>query len=89
MKITFIVLSCVMQLSELVKKIEGELGEAKSAVNEKELLYENCVTKVSVLEKSIHEHANNREGRLKGLEKKIKSVKAQMQSASKDLKVGL
>lgn len=40
-----------------------------------------------MLEKSIREHDNNREGRLKDLEKKIKAVKAKMQSASKDLKV--
>lgn len=43
---------------------------------------------VSVLEKSIKEHDNNREGRLKDLEKKIKAIKVQIQSASKDLKVG-
>lgn len=42
-----------------------------------------------MLEKSIHEHTNNRDGRLKDLEKKIKAYKAQMQSASKDLKVGV
>lgn len=70
-----------------MKRIEQELGEAKSSVNEKQHLYENCVTQVSLLEKSIHEHANNREGRLKDLEKKIKTVKCKMQSALKDLKV--
>ena len=42
-----------------------------------------------MLEKSISEHANNRDGRLKDLEKKIKANKAQVQSASKDLKVGV
>lgn len=51
-------------------------------------MYENCVSAVSVLEKSIKEHDNNREGRLKDLEKKIKAIKVQIQSASKDLKVG-
>ncbi|CAI8607534.1 unnamed protein product [Vicia faba] len=75
------------KLGELVKKLEQELLEAKSAVKEKELLYKNCVKTVSSLEKSIKEHANNRETRLKGLEKKIKSIKSQMQSSSKDLKV--
>ena len=68
--------------------MEQELDEAKSAAKEKELLYKDCVTKVSVLEKSIKEHDNNRAGRLKDLEKKIKATKAQMQSSTKDLKVG-
>lgn len=72
----------------MVKKIEQELEEAKAAAKEKQILYENCVSTVSMLEKSIKEHDNNREGRLKDLEKKIKAVKVQMQSASKDLKVG-
>ncbi|GER46534.1 structural maintenance of chromosomes protein [Striga asiatica] len=74
------------KLSELVKKIEEELGEAKSAIKEKQLLYEECVAKVSDLEKSIHDHAGNRESRLKDLEKKIKAIKNQMQAASKSLK---
>ncbi|KAA8533875.1 hypothetical protein F0562_031392 [Nyssa sinensis] len=74
------------KLGELVKRIEQELSEAKSAAKEKQLLYEKCVNTVSLLEKSIHEHANNWEGRLKDLEKKIKAIKAQVQSASKDLK---
>lgn len=72
-----------------MKKIEQELVEAKAAVKEKELLYKNCVKTVSSLEKLIKEHDNNRETRLKGLEKKIKSIKSQMQSSSKDLKVYL
>ncbi|GER35073.1 structural maintenance of chromosomes protein [Striga asiatica] len=75
------------KLSELVKKIEEELREAKSAIKEKQLLYEECVAKVSDLEKSIHENAGNRESRLKDLEKKIKAIKNQMQAASKNLKV--
>ncbi|KAF3433156.1 hypothetical protein FNV43_RR24258 [Rhamnella rubrinervis] len=74
------------KLGELVKKMEQELAEAKSAAKEKQLLYDNCVSKVSLLEKSIKDHDNNREGRLKELEKKIKAAKTQMQSASKDLK---
>lgn len=72
-----------------MKKIEQELEEAKSAVKEKQLLYEDCVKTVSTLETSIKEHNNSRESRLKGLEKKIKSVKSQMQSSLKDLKVYL
>ncbi|KAJ9678935.1 hypothetical protein PVL29_020980 [Vitis rotundifolia] len=74
------------KLSELVKRIEQELGESKSAAREKQLLLENCITTVSLLEKSIKEHANNRAGRLKDLEKKAKALKSQMTSASKDLK---
>lgn len=74
------------KLGELVKRIEQELEEAKSAAKQKQLLYENCVNTVLLLEKSIKEHDNNREGRLKDLEKKIKSIKAQMQSSSKALK---
>lgn len=56
---------------------------------EKNLLHNNCVSTVSLLEKSINEHGKQREGRLKDLEKKIKTTKVQMQSASKDLKVEL
>ncbi|XP_059304983.1 structural maintenance of chromosomes protein 2-1 [Lycium ferocissimum] len=74
------------KLGELVKKIEQELGEAKSGVEEKKLVYESCLAKVSCLEKSIHDHAGNRETRLKDLEKKVKTIKSQMQSALKDLK---
>jgi len=50
-------------------------------------LYNECVNTVSMLEKSIKEHDNNREGKLKDFEKQIKATKAQMQSVSKDLKV--
>ncbi|KAL9406238.1 hypothetical protein Peur_003210 [Populus x canadensis] len=74
------------KLGEVVKKIEQELEEAKFAAKEKEILYNECVSTVSKLEKSIKEHDNNREGRLKNLEKQIKATKAQMKSASKDLK---
>ncbi|TXG70686.1 hypothetical protein EZV62_005621 [Acer yangbiense] len=74
------------KLSEVIKKIEQELEVAKSAAKEKQLLYEECVSTVSMLEKTIREHDNNREGRLKDFEKKIKAVKVKMQSGSKDLK---
>ncbi|XP_006358248.1 structural maintenance of chromosomes protein 2-1 [Solanum tuberosum] len=74
------------KLGELVKKIEQELGEAKSGVEEKNLVYESCLAKVSCLEKSIHDHAGNRESRLKDLENKVKTIKRQMQSSLKDLK---
>ncbi|PWA79687.1 RecF/RecN/SMC [Artemisia annua] len=74
------------KLSEIVKRIEQELAEAKSAVNEKQAHYKECVTLEATLEKTINDHANNRDRRLKDLEKKIKAVKTKMQSASKDLK---
>ncbi|GLT39812.1 hypothetical protein SLA2020_139820 [Shorea laevis] len=74
------------KLAEMVKRIQQELEEAKSEIIEKQHLYEKCVSTVSTLEKSIRDHDNNREGRLKDLEGKIKGIKAQMQSASKDLK---
>ncbi|RVW23031.1 Structural maintenance of chromosomes protein 2-1 [Vitis vinifera] len=60
--------------------------ESKSAAKEKQLALENCVNTVSLLEKSIKEHANNQAGRLKDLEKNAKALKSQMISASKDLK---
>ncbi|KAF1899423.1 hypothetical protein Lal_00019551 [Lupinus albus] len=74
------------KLGELVKKIEQELEEAKSVIEEKQVLYEECIKTVKSLEKSIKDHDNNRETRLKDLDKKIKSIKSQMQSSSKDLK---
>ncbi|CAI9295758.1 unnamed protein product [Lactuca saligna] len=74
------------KLSETVKRIEQELAEAKSAVNEKQALYKKCVAEVTNLEKSIKDHSSNRERMLKDLEKKIKDVKKNMQSAAKDLK---
>ncbi|CAL5348377.1 unnamed protein product [Camellia sinensis] len=74
------------KLCELVKRIEQEILEAKSAASEKQLLYDECITTVPLLKKSICENTNNRDVRLKDLEKKIKAIKAQVQSASKDLK---
>ncbi|KAL6131924.1 hypothetical protein ACLB2K_070297 [Fragaria x ananassa] len=75
------------KVGKLVKRIELELQEAHTAAKEKKLLHEDCVNKVSFLEKSTKEHDNGREGRLKDLEKKIKETKALLQSASKDLKI--
>ncbi|XP_050220819.1 structural maintenance of chromosomes protein 2-1-like isoform X2 [Mercurialis annua] len=74
------------KLGELVRKIEQELKEANSTAKEKQILYDECVSTVSMLEKSIKDHDNNREGRLKDMEKKIKAIKAQLQSGSKNLK---
>ncbi|KAK6936305.1 hypothetical protein RJ641_033335, partial [Dillenia turbinata] len=73
------------KLSELVKRIEQEVLETKSSCKEKQILYEKYLKTVSLLEKSIKDHANNRGDKLKDLEKRIKSTKAQMQTASKDL----
>ncbi|KAL3533993.1 hypothetical protein ACH5RR_007514 [Cinchona calisaya] len=74
------------KLGELVKKIEQKLGEAKSAVEEKECFHKICVAKVLSLEKSIQDHAGSREKKLKDLEKNIKEIKAQTQSVSNALK---
>ncbi|XP_019707663.1 structural maintenance of chromosomes protein 2-2 isoform X2 [Elaeis guineensis] len=74
------------KLGELVKRIEQELEEAKLKAKEKQLHYEKCVSTVSALEISIKEHSNHRESRLKDLDKKIKTLKSDMQSASKHLK---
>lgn len=70
-----------------MKRIEQELEEAKAAAKGKELEYKDCVNAVSLLEKSIKEHDNSREGRLKDLEQKIKATKSKLQSCLKDLKV--
>ncbi|KAL2936526.1 Structural maintenance of chromosomes protein 2-1 [Bienertia sinuspersici] len=74
------------KLGELLKKIEQDLSDARSTLKEKQVTYDNCVKKVSSLEKSIKEYDSSRSARLKNLEKKIKELKSQMQSASKDLK---
>ncbi|URD77883.1 structural maintenance of chromosomes protein [Musa troglodytarum] len=75
------------KLGELVKKIEEDLEEAKLRVKEKQLQHKNSTLIVSTLEKSIKENGNQRETRLKDLEKKIKLLKSDMQSALKQLKV--
>ncbi|KAM0935809.1 putative structural maintenance of chromosomes protein [Dioscorea sansibarensis] len=74
------------KLAELVKKLERDLQEAKAGSEEKQLLYGKCVAQVAVLEKGIKEQGSLRETRLKDLEKKIKSLKSEIQSASKQLK---
>ena len=75
------------KLGELVKRIEQDLEESKAAAKGKELEYKDRVNGVLLLEKSIKEHDNNREGRLKNLEQKIKGTKSKLQSCLKDLKV--
>ncbi|XP_066310411.1 structural maintenance of chromosomes protein 2-1-like [Miscanthus floridulus] len=74
------------KLGELVKKIEQELQESKQELTEKEVHHEKCVSTVSELEKTIKTYGTEREGRLKALEKRIKSIKSEMQSMSKQLK---
>lgn len=76
-----------LQLGELLKKIEQDLLDAKSTLKEKQVAYGNYVKKVSTIEKSIKDYDKSRGSRLKDLEKKIKALKIQMQSSSKDLKV--
>ena len=72
-----------------MKKLERDLQEAKAGSEEKQVLYGKCVAQVAVLEKGIKEQGSLRETRLKDLEKKIKSLKSEIRSASKQLKVGL
>nr|GEX36857.1 structural maintenance of chromosomes protein 2-1 [Tanacetum cinerariifolium] len=73
-------------LSEIVKRINQELEEAKYTLTEKQAFYEECVTKVANLEISVQDHANNEDGSLKTRAKKIEAVKKKMQSAKKNLK---
>ena len=56
-------------------------------MTEKQVQYEKCVSTVSELEQTIRTYGTEREGRLKALEKTIKSLKSEMQSMSKQLKV--
>ncbi|CAO2167414.1 unnamed protein product [Urochloa humidicola] len=74
------------KLGELVKKIEQVLQESKHELTEKQVQYEKCVSTVSELEETIRTYGTEREGRLKALEKMIKSLKSEMQSMSKQLK---
>ncbi|KAJ6934872.1 hypothetical protein NC651_009764 [Populus alba x Populus x berolinensis] len=71
------------KLGEVVKKIEQELEEAKSAAKEKQILYNECCQCLKNLSKStiIIEKAS-----LKTWRETNKATKAQMQSVSKDLK---
>lgn len=70
-----------------MKKIEEDLEEAKLRVKEKQFQHKNSILIVSTLEKSIKENGNQRETRLKDLDKKIKLLKSDMQSALRQLKV--
>ncbi|KAJ3688750.1 hypothetical protein LUZ61_017914 [Rhynchospora tenuis] len=74
------------KLGELVKKLEEELEAAKQEEKEKQGNYDNCSSSIKKLEKMIKDHGSQRETRLKDLDKKIKSIKNEMQSASKALK---
>lgn len=44
---------CVLQLSELVKRIKQDLAEAKSALIGKQEFYEERLTEVATIEKAI------------------------------------
>ncbi|KAJ3690004.1 hypothetical protein LUZ61_019168 [Rhynchospora tenuis] len=74
------------KLGELVKKLEDELEAAKKEEKEKQGNYDNCASSIKKLEKLIKDHGSQRETRLKDLDKKIRSIKNEMQSASKALK---
>nr|CAD1829548.1 unnamed protein product [Ananas comosus var. bracteatus] len=74
------------KLGEIVGKLEQELEEAKLLAKEKQTRYKNCISTVSELEKAIGEHGNQREFKLKDLDKRIKSLKSDLQSARKLLK---
>uniref|UniRef100_A0ACD5XAI0 Uncharacterized protein n=1 Tax=Avena sativa TaxID=4498 RepID=A0ACD5XAI0_AVESA len=74
------------KLGELVKKLEQELEESKKELTEKQAQHKKCVSTVAELEKTIKTYGSEREGRLKALEIKIKSLKSEMQSMSKQLK---
>ncbi|KAJ4777585.1 Structural maintenance of chromosomes protein [Rhynchospora pubera] len=74
------------KLGELVKKLEDELEAAKQEEKEKQGNYDNCASSIKKLEKLIKDHGSQRETRLKDLDKKIRSKKNEMQSASKALK---
>ncbi|KAJ4774179.1 Structural maintenance of chromosomes protein [Rhynchospora pubera] len=73
------------KLGKLVKKLEDELEAAKQE-KEKQGNYDNCASSIKKLEKLIKDHGSQRETRLKDLDKKIRSIKNEMQSASKALK---
>uniref|UniRef100_A0A0E0JSE7 SMC hinge domain-containing protein n=1 Tax=Oryza punctata TaxID=4537 RepID=A0A0E0JSE7_ORYPU len=74
------------KLGELVKKLEQELQESKQEIKAKQVQYEKSVSTVSELERTIKTYGSEREGRLKALERKIKSLKSELQSMSKQLK---
>ncbi|KAM0926091.1 hypothetical protein ACQ4PT_003913 [Festuca glaucescens] len=74
------------KLGELVKKLEQELEESNNELTDKQVQYKKCVSTVSELEQTIKTYGSEREGRLKALEMKIKSLKSEMQSMSKQLK---
>ncbi|KAI0510484.1 hypothetical protein KFK09_011086 [Dendrobium nobile] len=74
------------KLGELVRKIEQEIEETKLYGEQKQHLLENYVSNVQELEKLIREHSTHRESMLKELDKRIKILKADLQSASKQMK---
>ncbi|XP_020571782.1 structural maintenance of chromosomes protein 2-1-like [Phalaenopsis equestris] len=74
------------KLGELVKKLEQEIEETKQCAEQKQHLLEKQVSNVRELENLIREHVTHRERMLKELDKRIKVVKADLQSTSKQMK---
>ncbi|KAK8961144.1 Structural maintenance of chromosomes protein 2-1 [Platanthera guangdongensis] len=74
------------KLGELVRKIEQDIEETNLRSEEKKLLLQNYVSTVKHLENLIREHVTHRESMLKDLEKRIKVIKADLQSSSKQVK---
>ncbi|KAG0478466.1 hypothetical protein HPP92_013185 [Vanilla planifolia] len=74
------------KLGELVSKIECELHETKLKAEDKKNLLDASVSNVRELEKSIRERSTHRESILKDIEKRIKVLKADLQTVSKQLK---
>jgi predicted nucleic acid-binding Zn-ribbon protein len=71
----------------MITAMESQLEEEKTDLTNKENRHKECVKKVSDLEQAINEHGRDLETRLQTVEKKIKSTKKEMATASKLLKV--
>lgn len=70
-----------------MKKLEQDLEQLRLGEKKTQMLYDSCVSAVSMLEKSITDHGTHRERRLNDLNNTIKTLKADLQSASVLLKV--
>ena len=70
-----------------MKKLEQDLEQLKQDEKKTQVMYDNCVSTVSTLEKSITDHGSHREKRLNDLNTSIKKLKAELQSSSVLLKV--
>ncbi|CAA6656972.1 unnamed protein product [Spirodela intermedia] len=74
------------KLGEIVKKLEQDLEQLRLGEKKTQMLYDSCVSAVSMLEKSITDHGTHREKRLNDLNNTIKTLKADLHSASVLLK---